>query len=388
MTQIPQISRTFRILHCLRAPVGGLFRHVLDLAAEQAALGHDVGLITDANTGDRLTVPRLEALAPHMTLGITRLPISRLPGPGDIAAARATANVARNLNATVLHGHGAKGGAYARIARRALRREGHAVTSFYTPHGGSLNYKPGSMESRVFCGLEQIFDGWTDGLIFESAYAKTKYGQLVGFKNAPSRVIPNGLRPTDFFEPEHGPGTAEFVFLGELRPVKGIDLFLRALANLHPVTPARAVIVGAGPLDAELKALVASLGLAGHVRFTGALPASEAFKLGRCFVVPSLAESFPYVVLEAAAAGLPLISTDVGGIPEIVAGTDTPLIKAGAVEPLADAMRAVLAQPDTARLRAVRLKANVAEKFAVAGMTRSIIEFYEDRAIEHIRVAA
>jgi glycosyltransferase involved in cell wall biosynthesis len=296
--------------------------------------------------------------------------------------------VARRVNATVLHGHGAKGGAYARIARRALRREGRAVTSFYTPHGGSLNYKPGSMESRVFCGLEQIFDAWTDGLVFESAYAKVKYGQLVGFKNAPSRVIPNGLRPSDFFEPAHGPETADFVFLGELRPVKGIGLFLQALANLQPQTKSRAVIVGSGPLDGELKAQAASLGLADHVRFTGALPAPDAFALGRCFVVPSLAESFPYVVLEAAAAGLPLISTDVGGIPEIVAGTDTPLIAAGAVEPLEAAMRAVLAQPDTARLRAVHLKANVAQKFTVAGMTRSVIEFYEDRAIQKIQTAA
>lgn len=382
------MPQKFRILHCLRAPVGGLFRHVLDLAGEQAALGHDVGLITDANTSDRLTEPRLATLAPHMTLGITRLAMSRLPGPGDIAAARAAADLARSVNAGILHGHGAKGGAYARMARRALRREGRAIASFYTPHGGSLNYKPGSLESLIFCGFEQMFDGWTDGLIFESAYAKAAYGRLIGFKNAPSRVIPNGLRPTDFVEPAHAPDAAEFVFLGELRRVKGIDIFLRALAALHPGTPARAVIVGAGPLDAELRALAVALGLERHVTFTGALPAHDALKLGRCFVVPSLSESFPYVVLEAAAAGLPLISTGVGGIPEIVEGTDTPLIPAGEVQPLAAAMRAVLAQPGTARLRAQRLKANVAEKFTVAAMTRSIIQFYGEQGIQKEQVAA
>ena len=381
------MSQKFRILHCLRAPVGGLFRHVLDLAGEQAALGHDVGLVTDANTSDRLTEPRLAALAPHMSLGITRLAISRLPGPGDITAARATATLARSLNADILHGHGAKGGAYARMARRTLRREGRSVASFYTPHGGSLNYKPGSFESRIFCRFEQMFDGWTDGLIFESAYAKATYGRLIGFKNAPSRVIPNGLKPADFFEPSHAPDAAEFVFLGELRPVKGIDIFLRALAALHPDAPARAVIVGAGPLDAELRTLTATLGLERHVTFTGALPAHEALKLGRCFVVPSLSESFPYVVLEAAAAGLPLISTSVGGIPEIVEGTDTPLIPAGDTHALTHAMRAVLIQPETAQARARRLKANVAEKFTVAGMTRSIVEFYGDQQ-QHVREVA
>ena len=87
-------------------------------------------------------------------------------------------------------------------------------------------------------------------------------------------------------------------------------------------------------------------------------------------VVPSLAESFPYVVLEAAAAGLPLISTNVGGIPEIVADTDTALIVPGSVAALTAALRRDAGRP---RLRPaprpLRLRANVERKFTVAGMT-------------------
>jgi glycosyltransferase involved in cell wall biosynthesis len=382
------MPKPFRILHCLRAPVGGLFRHVLDLAAEQAALGHDVGLLTDSLTGDRLTVPRLDAIAPHLTLGVTRIAISRMPGPSDIAAARATAELARRLRIDILHGHGAKGGAYARMARRGLRSGGRGVASFYTPHGGSLNFKSGSLEQRLYCRLEQVFDGWTDGLIFESAYAKDAYGRFVGFRTAPSRVIPNGLRPSDFFDPTPSASAAEFVFLGELRQVKGIDVFLRALAALQAERPARAVVAGSGPEEAQLKALTAELGLTDRVTFTGALPARDALNLGRCFVVPSLAESFPYVVLEAAAAGLPLISTNVGGIPEMVDGTDTPLIQAGDAHALHNAMRAILEQPEIAKERARRLRDNVSRKFTVDTMTRSILSFYEDQREGHSQAAA
>ena len=82
------------------------------------------------------------------------------------------------------------------------------------------------------------------------------------------------------------------------------------------------------------------------------MPAREAFRLGRALVVPSRAESFPYIVLEAAAAGLPMLATDVGGIPEIVAGTDTALLPPEDDVALAEAMLRVLDDPAAAQARA------------------------------------
>jgi glycosyltransferase involved in cell wall biosynthesis len=93
-------------------------------------------------------------------------------------------------------------------------------------------------------------------------------------------------------------------------------------------------------------------------------------------VVPSLSESFPYVVLEAAAAGLPLISTSVGGIPEIVAGTDTELIAPADAGALGAAMRAALDHPEAALARAKRLRENVSSKYTVAGMSSAVLDFY------------
>ena len=93
-------------------------------------------------------------------------------------------------------------------------------------------------------------------------------------------------------------------------------------------------------------------------------------------VVPSRAESFPYVVLEAAAAQMPLIATDVGGIPEIVGQVEMPLIHAGDVPALAGQLRAFLATPKVFLDRAAALQQFVAERFTVETMTHEIVDFY------------
>lgn len=365
-----------RILHCLRAPVGGLFRHVLDLASEQAARGHDVGILADSNAEDRLTGPKFAAIEPAMKLGIMRLPMGRQPGLGDWKAGKSVVRHARAFNLDVLHGHGAKGGAYARLAARSLKKEGQSLRAFYTPHGGTLNFKPGSLESAIFLRIEALLERHTDGLIFESAYAARIYRERVNAAGAPERIIPNGLQPQDFAAFQPSPNATDFLFIGELRPIKGIDFLLEALAALNAQSRVTATIVGSGTGAAELKQKSDALGLSSVVTFTGALPAREALKLGRVMVVPSLAESFPYVVLEAAAAGLPLISTSVGGIPEIVSGTDTQLIPPRDAAALGAAMRDTLDNPDTAAARAMRLRENVSTKFTVAGMTTAVLDFY------------
>src|SRR5437899_693379 len=128
------MAESLNILHVLRAPVGGLFRHVLDLARGQIARGHRVGLIVDASSGGACAQASLAQLAPELALGLSRVAMSRQLGWRDIPAARHVAHRAADVAADVVHGHGAKGGAYVRLvpSRRAIR--------VYTPHGGSLHF--------------------------------------------------------------------------------------------------------------------------------------------------------------------------------------------------------------------------------------------------------
>ena len=377
------IVPAMRMIHCLRAPVGGLFRHVLDLAGKQAALGHDVGLVVGSEATNTLTEQRLGSITPALTLGIQRIGMPRIPGPADLAACHAIQKYLRPLQPEILHGHGAKGGAYARLAGRAIKASGgpHPPRVFYTPHGGTLHFAPSSFEGRIYQALERGLDGLTDGLIFESAFAARVYGERIGKGRAPRRVIHNGLNEADFAPHQPAADAADVLFVGELRDLKGVDVLLHAIGLLSAgrAKPVRAVIVGTGPDGDKFKLLAANLGIGCTIAFKGALPVSKAFAMGRVLVVPSRKESLPYVVLEAAAAGLPLIATSVGGIPEIVAGTDTPLIPPGDPAALAAAIEAVTADPALAQERASRLRAVVSERFTVGRMTADVLAFYGDR---------
>lgn len=119
------MPQTLRILHILRAPVGGLFRHVRDLALEQVKWGLEVGVLCDAKASDGLTAQRLAQLEPHLPLGLHSMPMSRAPGIGDLKCIRETHRLAREFGIDILHGHGAKGGfIHASVAAfRPVRRD-------------------------------------------------------------------------------------------------------------------------------------------------------------------------------------------------------------------------------------------------------------------------
>ncbi|MFA5899054.1 MAG: glycosyltransferase, partial [Hyphomicrobium sp.] len=297
----------------------------------------------------------------------------------DLKTSRAVREAANALGADVLHGHGAKGGAFVRLAGRDLRRSGRHVAVFYTPHGGSLHYGPASPQGLVYLAVEKFLARYTDGLIFESGFIGDVYDRRVGGAGVPRRVIPNALQPHDFTPHQPNAGAAEFLFIGELRQLKGVDVLLEALSRIAADRPVRAVIAGAGPDASKYHSQAQELNLDGLVSFPGAVPAQTAFASGRVLVVPSRAESMPYIVLEAAAASMPIIATNVGGIPEIVNGTDTPLISPGDSEALYEAMVGFLDDPEAAKRRAVRLKAAVADRFTVARAAESVLAFYAER---------
>lgn len=368
-----------RVMHVLRAPLGGLYRHVLDLSREQARRGHAVGLIVDAATGGDYADRTLRDLAPSLALGLTRVPMHRNPHPSDLAALVHVLRRLREARPDVVHGHGSKGGLFARLP--GLLPGGGRFIRAYTPHGGSVNHRPGTHVHRLYMGVERQLGRSTDLLLFESAFIGARYRALVGQPSGLVRVVHNGIADDEFAPVVAEPGAAEFLYVGELRAAKGIDVLLKALQAVgrQVATPPRAVLVGSGPDREVLERLVVELGLAGRVSLTGPLPARQAFTLGRTLVVPSRAESLPYVVLEAAAARLPLISTDVGGIPEIFGPYRGRLIPPDDVARLVAAMTAALSAPPARRAReAADLAAFVHDGFSIAAMVDTVVSAYRD----------
>lgn len=364
-----------RILQVMRAPVGGLFRHVADLTRELSARGHSLGLVVDSLANDAQTEDRLADLLPHASLGIHRFAMPRLLGGGDVKVPFAVSRLARSLNIDVLHGHGAKGGFYARLSRFA----GARAAALYTPHGGVLHFSKSSVSGRIFHLLERALMAQTGAIIFESAYAQTTYSTLIGTSACPTQVIHNGLAPDEFVPIAPAPDAADFVFVGELRDLKGIHILVDALVGVtrSDGSPATLVMAGDGASRLALEAQIARLGLADRVTLLGAKPARPTFAMGRIAVVPSLAESLPYVVLEAAAAQLPVISTHVGGIPEIFGPTAHSLIPANDVEALRRAMQAALDTPEATRAEMEARLAHIERHFSLATMTDSIEALYK-----------
>lgn len=346
-------------------------------------MGHRVGIICDANDYGKAAESALRNLSETVCdLGVTRVKMNRQIGIRDLTASRTVKRIARRTQAQILHGHGAKGGAYVRLAAQSLKRSGEELRVFYTPHGGALHYSPESVKGRIFMALERRLAGATDGLIFESDYAARLYEANVGKPTCETRIVLNGLKPQEFYDIILDVDAADFVFVGELRDLKGVDVFLHALSEVRNKRPATAFIAGTGPDEKKFTALARKLELTQAVTFAGHVPARAAFPRGQCLVVPSRAESLPYVVLEAAAARLPIIATHVGGIPEIVEGTDVQLVPPDDVHALSAQMLSFVAKPGVFAERAGELQAAVSKRFTVANMARNITHFYVSRLLD------
>jgi glycosyltransferase involved in cell wall biosynthesis len=361
-----------RILHVLRSPVGGLFRHVVDLVRGQSARGHKVGMVCDSLTGGERATDVLRDLLPALALGLSRFPMARHLGPGDYAAVRHVAQCVTQSAPDVVHGHGAKGGAYARLAGSS-----GGPLRVYTPHGGSLLFQPDTAAGRFYLTLEKLLSRRTDLFVFESAFAERLYRARIGATVATWRVVPNGVGADEFAEIALRDGATDILYIGELRTLKGVDVLLDAMAGLRRsgiyVT---ATIVGDGPSREELKRQAQQSGLADAVRFLPPMPAREAFTLGRIMVVPSRAESFPYIVLEAAAAGKPLIATRVGGIPEMFGPYAESLIPPDDRDALERALSHAVNQPETITASACLLRERVRTTFSLDDMVERGIGAY------------
>jgi glycosyltransferase involved in cell wall biosynthesis len=372
-------DRPLRILHAVRAPVGGIIRHILDLADGQAERGHQVGILADSLTGGARADEALKAIAPKMKLGIYRLPIRREPHPADPVTAMRFLQLAKMLKLDVLHGHGAKAGAFVRL--KGLSKD---TIRIYTPHGGSLHYRPETLKGAFYTRLERALMNRTDLFLFESGFARDTYERVVGKPSGLVRCVFNGVGADEFDPVPLAEDATDLAYVGEFRHIKGADLLIEAVARLRASgRPVTLTLAGDGEETANLKALVARLKLGDAVRFIGHVKARFGFSKGRLLVVPSRGDSMPYVVIEAAAAGMPLLAANVGGIPEIFGPFSDAMFPPGNVEAMADAIAAALDKPDATRERAKALRERIFMNFSQKTLVDGVLDAYRDTFNSH-----
>lgn len=375
-------SQSLRIIHCFRSPVGGIFRHVRDLVEHHDKAGHAVGIVCDSTTGGAHEAALFAELEPKLKLGLVRLPIRRAIGPEDVAAAKACYQHIKSLHPDVLHGHGAKGGAIARIIGTILRRQGSQVARLYSPHGGSLHYRSNTLMGKGIFALERLLERQTEAISFVCGFEQWTYQNKVGEPTCDYRLIHNGINDTEFEPIAAADDAVDFAFIGMMRELKGPDVFIDAFQRVEQrlSRPLSAVLIGDGPEQAKYEAMIIQRGLGQRIKRLPAMRVSEAFAKTDIIVVPSRAESFPYIVLEAVGAGKAVVASNVGGISEALGKKSPVLVPPDDVEALAEVMTRALTEPDWKQTNMPE-RTQFYHQFSSATMAKRMLELYREHLI-------
>lgn len=186
-------------------------------------------------------------------------------------------------------------------------------------------------------------------------------------------VVPNGVE----IPPARTAGGELVAALGVLEPVKGLDVFVRAAALLaaRGTAPPFAVF-GTGSQHAELERLAAELGLDGRMRFPGHVPSPEALEKTAVLVMPSHMENCPNALLEAMAAGVPIVASRVGGVPELVDDACAQLVPPGDPVALAAAIERMLGDPGLASRQAQAARTRVEAHFTAERNAQAVLALY------------
>jgi glycosyltransferase involved in cell wall biosynthesis len=312
-------SRPIRVLLIAEACGGGAGRHVLDLSEGLIGRGCDVHLIHSPHRADPIFRERLSRAG---ALRHASCLMRRNIHPSDVTALRSIRRYARDFGPfDIIHGHSAKGGALARLA--AL---GSGTPVLYTPHGFILMDQGLPWPRRRFYhAVEWALSQVTDRVIVVSPEEQRA---VIRWGLGRSRVIliPNGIAPIAFppravVRRKLGVSEDSVVtgFIGRLVDQKAPDVLLKAFAMAARRVPqSRLVIVGSGPLDGSLRSLAEGQGIGERVLWLGERDGKAVLPAFDLFAIASRKEGLPYVVLEALAAGLPILATASAGVELLV----------------------------------------------------------------------
>lgn len=224
-----------------------------------------------------------------------------------------------------------------------------------------VNYRGG--EAGPFLARQAAIVRWSIKraalVVVPSGFLEKVFGEHA----IPTTIVQNIINLDRFKPVTRAGGDPHLIVTRNLEEIYDIATALRAFAQVHKVHPqARLTVAGSGPLRASLEALAQELGLAGRVTFTGRLDnerIATLYQEADLLLNSSLVDNMPISLLEAMASGVPIISTNVGGIPYLVTDDQTAiLVPPGDPNAMAQAALQVLGQADrAAQMRAAGLRA-------------------------------
>jgi glycosyltransferase involved in cell wall biosynthesis len=311
-----------RVCHVLESAGGGSSQVVLDLARIGLARGDDVTVVYSPERAEPsfvsalLGIPRLRVLVTSMR---------RAVGLHDVIDALRLYQSLRQAGPfDIVHGHSSKAGALARVVGLGFP----FCAKVYTPHA-FVTLDPSARS--IYRLAEKALSWLCDVVIVVSDYEKRHAVEVIGIDPQKIVVVPNGI--SEHARPNRADVRREFGlledelalgFIGRLSPQKNPRRLIDAFAYACRERPdLRLAVVGEGPLRAELDELIRQRNLGDQVRCLGRMDGRRAIVAFDGLVCSSDYEGFPITFLEALAAGVPIVSTPVGGVLECVIQGET-----------------------------------------------------------------
>ncbi len=368
--------RKLRVLEMIDRPfLGGGQRTVLLLAQNLDKKRFEVSVCSGA-PGPLVDTLRRSGI-PHLPATFSRKKF--------FPAVREIRRILSENRIDILHTHGGVAGLFGRWAAR--RSPGPALV--HTIHGIHYLHYRNPFARWGFVRLEKYLSRFTDAVVLVSEADLSSAGRrglaspqkLILIRNG---VDPSTLKPAArpaLLRKSLGlePGRPVVGTVARLHRQKGIPYFLRAADLVRKSHPGAVfIIVGGGPWETKLKAQAARLGLAKNVLFLGErADVAALLSLFDIFVLPSLWEGLPYVLVEAAVLAKPIVATNIDGIREVVGdGENGLLVPAADPASLASAVRLLLEDPGLGRRLAVRARAQIPKDFTIRRMVQDTEQLY------------
>ncbi len=347
--------------------MGGADQQILMLARGMRSRGHEVRIVALAPLGPMGMEAQREGI-PVESLDLQR-------GVGDIPRIVRLVRMMRAWRPDVLHSHMVHANLLAR-ALRPLARVPALVSTIHSINDGG----------RLRLAAYRLTSGLVDRVTIISRLAAERYVSLKAVPAGRLEVVPNAVDTARFCPLPHARAAIraelglgdEFIWLavGRFEEAKDYPTMIAAFARLARRSASRLLLVGKGSLQDDVAALLRAEGLEDRVRFLGVRrDVPELMNAADGYLLSSAWEGMPVVLLEAAAVGLPVVATRVGGVPEVVQDTATGLLVSPGDPPaLAEAMERIEAlTPDARAAMGARGRALVGQSYG----TDRVMEMWE-----------
>lgn len=374
---------TRALLVITQSEMGGAQQYVRMVATGMLRQGI-TPVVACGGNGELVTSLRSQGIEVHVLPSMVR-PIRPLT---DIRAVRDLVAIMHKGNFDIVHCNSTKAGIVGRVAARLAR----VPLVFYTIHGCVLNEPMSRLNFLIYWGMEFIASPFTTRMI---AVSHQDRDAMIRYRVAPASritVIENGIdpgpEPGDFRKQRSAAARARLgladstLVVGttaNFYPTKALDVLIRSMAIIAARRPdVQLVIVGDGAERPMLERLVDELGLKANVSLPGQIPdARELLPAFDIFALSSRKEGLPLALLEAMAAGLPVVVTDAGGMANVVEpGTAGVVVPREDPDRLAQAILDILGNPRLATRLGQAARARVASIYTEERMVSQTIDLY------------